>query len=191
MKECINCKVTKDDSEYYPHPKKPNKTINSCKKCTIDRATRNNKSNIEARREYMKKYRADNKERLLEMGRKRDKRKRETSPLYRIRYNLSHNLRECMKRLGRNKTNSVTGLIGCSIEELIEHLNSNSYGFKFGDNGIDVDHIVPTSSVDNEDDLRRLYHFSNLQLLPSYYNRFIKKDNKFNKEHFEEWLKKR
>ena len=41
----------------------------------------------------------------------------------------------------------------------------------------DVDHIIPLASTTNEDELLKLNHYTNLQPLCSYHNRFIKKDN--------------
>lgn len=42
--------------------------------------------------------------------------------------------------------------------------------------GWDIDHIIPLSSANSEDDLYRLNHFTNLQPLCSKVNRDIKKD---------------
>jgi hypothetical protein len=41
----------------------------------------------------------------------------------------------------------------------------------------DIDHIIPLSSAINEYDILKLNHYSNLQPLCSYINRYIKKDN--------------
>jgi len=41
----------------------------------------------------------------------------------------------------------------------------------------DIDHIIPISSAINEDELLKLNHYTNLQPLCSYYNRFVKKNN--------------
>ena len=41
----------------------------------------------------------------------------------------------------------------------------------------DIDHIIPTSSAITEEDLLKLNHFTNLQPLCSYFNRFIKSDS--------------
>ena len=41
----------------------------------------------------------------------------------------------------------------------------------------DLDHITPISTGTNEDELINLNHFTNLQPLCSYDNRFIKRDN--------------
>jgi len=41
----------------------------------------------------------------------------------------------------------------------------------------DIDHIIPLSSAETEDDVIRLNHYSNLQPLCSKVNRDIKMDN--------------
>jgi len=41
----------------------------------------------------------------------------------------------------------------------------------------DLDHIVPLSSAECEEDIIRLNHYSNIQPLCSYVNRNVKRDN--------------
>ena len=43
--------------------------------------------------------------------------------------------------------------------------------------GWDIDHVIPLSSVDKEDEIIKLNHYTNLQPLCSKINRDIKKDN--------------
>jgi len=40
-----------------------------------------------------------------------------------------------------------------------------------------------------EEQLIKLNHFSNFQLLPKVYNRWVKGTKEFNKKYFENWLK--
>lgn len=188
MKKCIKCNSLKEEKDFYKHPVKKGETINTCKKCKIEYSIKRNKDSHYHRSKYMKEYYTKNKETILERCRKRDVKKRKDDKCYRIRYNLSHNLRECLKRADRNKNNSISSYVGCTMKELIYHLNSNPYGFKYGDDNIDIDHIIPTSKANNEKELKQLFHYTNLQLLPSYYNRHIKKDFEFNKKDFEQWL---
>lgn len=188
MKKCIKCNSVKEEKDFYKHPKKKGETINTCKKCKIKYSIKRNKDNHYHRSKYMKEYYNKNKEVILERLRKRDVKKRKEDDYYRLRYNLSHNLRECLKRADKSKNNSVSDYVGCTMKELIHHLNSNPYGFKYGDKGIDIDHIIPTSKAKDEEQLKQLFHYTNLQLLPSYYNRYIKKDFEFNKKDFEIWL---
>jgi hypothetical protein len=42
--------------------------------------------------------------------------------------------------------------------------------------GWDIDHIIPLASAKNEEDLIKLSHYTNLQPLCGYTNRYIKKD---------------
>jgi len=43
--------------------------------------------------------------------------------------------------------------------------------------GWDIDHVIPLSSVDKEDEIIKLNHYTNLQPLCSKINRDIKKDS--------------
>ena len=60
-------------------------------------------------------------------------------------------------------------------------MNWDNYGLYNGElnYGWDIDHIIPTSLAEDEETLIRLWYYSNLQPLCSYYNRHIKR-NKVN-----------
>lgn len=91
-------------------------------------------------------------------------------------------------RKGFTKKSRTYKLLGCSWEAFKDHLENNPYGFTIDQEGLDLDHIVPTSSASSEEDLVKLSHYTNFQLLPRVYNQNIKRNNKFNRIHFEEWL---
>lgn len=80
-------------------------------------------------------------------------------------------------------------LLGCTWEEFKAHLENNPYNFTIYQEDLDLDHIIPTSSAKTEVDIIKLHHYTNFQLLPSKYNRNVKRDKPFNKEGFEKWLK--
>jgi hypothetical protein len=80
-------------------------------------------------------------------------------------------------------------ILGCSFEEFISHIESNFQPWMNWNNrgnpedGIfelnktwDIDHIEPLANAKTEDDIIKLNHYTNLQPLCSYVNRFIKKD---------------
>ena len=71
---------------------------------------------------------------------------------------------------------------------LKEYLENNPYGFKVDCVDLDIDHIIPLSSIREEEDIYKLNHYTNLQLLPRIYNQFIKKKKPFDKLDFEKWL---
>ena len=86
-----------------------------------------------------------------------------------------------------SKTGSSESILGCSFEELKQHLESqwqdwmswDNYGLYNGEEnyGWDIDHITPLALCESEADILKLNHFSNLQPLCSYINRYVKKDN--------------
>lgn len=83
----------------------------------------------------------------------------------------------------------LESIIGITYNEFENYLENNEYGFKVGDKYIDIDHIIPIITVKNKEDIDKLFHYSNLQLLPSLYNRNIKSNNKWNKVDFDKWFK--
>lgn len=57
-------------------------------------------------------------------------------------------------------------------------MNWENYGLYNGDLffGWDIDHIIPVSSANSEEEIIKLNHYTNLQPLCSKINRDIKKD---------------
>jgi hypothetical protein len=93
-------------------------------------------------------------------------------------------------RNGISKTSKTCEILGCSFEELKNHLESQFEPWMTWDNkgnpkdGIleankswDIDHIIPISTAKTEEDIIRLNHYTNLQPLCSYINRVIKRGN--------------
>jgi hypothetical protein len=80
----------------------------------------------------------------------------------------------CRKRLykfvkGQNKSKSTMDMIGCSLEYLKGYIeNQFEEGMtwdNWGPYGWHIDHIIPLSSANNEDELLKLSHYTNLQPL--------------------------
>jgi len=109
--------------------------------------------------------------------------------LKKIHNSIKRRIREVIYKNNFEKTKSSSLIIGCSWVDLKIYLEDNDYGFKVSDSSLDLDHIIPISSAKSIDDVYKLNHYSNFQLLPRDYNQHIKRDKPFNKEHFEDWLK--
>ena len=130
-----------------------------------------------------KKYFEDNKERTLKYLRDR----RKNDPLYRLKINLKSTLSHNFKRNGYTKKSRSFEILGCSYVDFKEYIESqfedwmswDNYGLYNGEEkyGWDLDHIVPLSSAECEEDIIRLNHYSNIQPLCSYVNRDVKRDN--------------
>jgi hypothetical protein len=93
-----------------------------------------------------------------------------------------------LKRGGYSIDSEVYNILGCEYSEFIKHLNNNEFNFKVNDQDIDLDHIIPISEGDSKEKIKQLNHYTNLQLLPSIYNRTIKGMNKWDAEHFRIWF---
>jgi hypothetical protein len=115
------------------------------------------------------------------------KQRRQNDPLYKIKHQLGCRIRETFKKSKSYKNNNTIDIIGCDLETLKQHIESqfepwmnwNNMGKRnvIGPNTTwDIDHIIPVSHAQSEEDCIRLNHYTNLRPLCSYYNRFIKKD---------------
>ena len=140
-------------------------------------------NNKESKLEYQKEYQKNNKDKrnsyLIE--------RRQNDPLFKLITNVRNLIYNSFYYNGYSKNSKTEELLGCSFEELKQHLESkfepwmdwNNRGLYNGElnYGWDIDHIIPLSSVDKEDDIIKLNHYINLQPLCSKVNRDIKKDN--------------
>jgi hypothetical protein len=140
------------------------------------------KNNPEKRIEYLEKlkainpnywaerakvYRKNNLEVCRERNRKRDKILRLTNPIYKLRRATSNRINQAIARGGFTKRSCMGIMIGCSWIDFKNHLESkfqkdmtwSNYG-KWH-----VDHIIPCSSANNEEELIKLQHYTNLQPL--------------------------
>ena len=103
-------------------------------------------------REWSKKYRAENPEKASEQNKKDLKTfriKNRGNPIYRMQQNMRSAL--CAALSGKRKSQPTMDIIGCTVEELFEHLEScpswESWMTRenYGKNGWDVDHIIAIS----------------------------------------------
>jgi|GWRWMinimDraft_13_1066021.scaffolds.fasta_scaffold10855_1 hypothetical protein len=125
-----------------------------------------NKDKIKVQR---KAYREANKDKLKLKKKVYKNNKLKTD----IQYKLSHNLRTRLRRTikGNYKAGSAVGDLGCSIEELKQHLESKFKPGMTWDNwtvdGWHIDHIKPLTSFDltNRQQLLEACHYTNLQPL--------------------------
>lgn len=142
-----------------------------------------NKKKIDDRN---KKWIENNRDRKNEYDRKHSKEYYEKDILYKISRVTRSSILQGLKRHKHNKKSKSADILGCSFEELKSHLESKleiwmnweNYGKYNGEfnYGWDIDHIIPVSSAKTEEELLKLFHFTNLQPLCSKINRFIKKN---------------
>ena len=180
-------KTTKDGLSFY------------CKDCKLGYAKQHHIDVREQHKEYKKKYWEENKHRFVEERKKyreehredmkrwhkqdyaknRDKilaeaykHKKErlkNDTIFKYKENVRHLIYCSFKRKGHQKTNNTQEIIGCTFEQLKDHLNKTfykNYGVEYdGKEAVHIDHIVPLATAKTKEDVIKLCHFSNLQLL--------------------------
>jgi len=116
---------------------------------------------------YSKKYYKKHKEKIIEQKRKYEGNKLQIDINFRIKHYLRSRLRKALK--GINKSKSTRKLIGCSIEQLKNHLESQfKPGMSFSNYGKwHIDHIKPCFSFDlsKAEEQAKCFHYTNLQPL--------------------------
>ena len=146
------------------------------------------KKNKEKLNDIKKKWAENNPEKKKESNRKYHIKKLE-NPLYKLKHYTSNTIRRALKNNGYSKKSRTYEILGCSYIEFKNYIESQFADWMNWDNygnpkdGLlkpnktwDIDHKIPLSSAKTEEDIIRLNHYSNLQPLCSYNNRFIKKD---------------
>lgn len=157
--------------EYYNLNK--NKHKERCKKWA-----ENNKQYF---KEYRKKYYQSNRNTLLEKSKEYQtnnkdkhteyiKNRYQTDINFRLRKKLTTTLWNNLKKQNTSKLLSIRTLLGCTIEECKQHLESQfKLGMAWDNHGEvwEIDHIIPCSSFDltHSEQQKKCFHYTNLQPL--------------------------
>ena len=127
------------------------------------------KKNIEKLTEYRKKYFLEHKEKILENNRKYIKNRRKSDDLFLFKEKVRNLIYYSFKRKNMNKNNNTENILGCSFESFQEHLYKtfyDNYGYEYdGKEDVHIDHIIPLKMADTEEEIIKLCHYTNLQLL--------------------------
>ena len=142
-----------------------------------------NKEKIQAQH---KKWYEENKQKAIDSAKKYYKYKRDTDNIFKFKDNVGALIKSSLKIKGFKKPSKTEYILGCSLEQFKKHIESKFNEFMSWDNyglyngspnyGWDIDHIIPISSAKTIEDVIRLSHYTNLQPLCSYINRYVKRD---------------
>lgn len=189
---CTNCNELKTTEEFYKNKTYRDGYSTNCKVCLRNKRKVYRQNNKEKVEEYRKKYYTPNprvlvskeekalkkKERRKKYRKVRAKRQKErlnTEPLFKLKRNLRNRVWSMMKG---SKSESTENLIGCTFEEVkvylekqfVDNMSWQNYGEWH------IDHIIPLDSAQTEDELTKLFHYTNLQ--PLWASDNCKKSNK-------------
>lgn len=153
-------------------------------------------NNNEKLKDYKKNYITNNPDFLVKITENRKnnnptyfkdyvKKRRINDYIFKLKTNIGNLIRISLKHRKNNKTIDILGL---NTNEFKLYLESKFEPWMTWENygnpkdGIlelnktwDIDHIIPLSSAKTEEEIIKLNHYTNLQPLCSYTNRFIKK----------------
>ena len=134
--------------------------------------------NKEKIKEYNKEYYSKNKDRLIKETSLYSKEKRENDSLYKLRSIISHRIRQSIKTKGYTKKTKTYNILKCEYDFFIEFLNGvASNGYTYGVGNLHLDHVVPISLAETEEEILLLCHYSNYQLLNATEN--VSKGNRY------------
>jgi len=132
----------------------------------------------EKRRKAKKIYREKNRERLREYSNNWSREKLKTDSLFKLRSSIRTNIGNSLIKRGYTKENKTYNMLKCDYNFFMEWINgiaSNGHQYGFGD--LHLDHVIPISLAETEDELYLLNHYSNFQLLSADEN--LSKGNRY------------
>ena len=127
-------------------------------------------NNKEKRKEYnatrnekRKEHYAINKEKISEYY----KNKRKIYPLFKLKCSLRNRTNTAFKRKNFTKSKKTLDMLGCDLQTAKAHLEKQfTKGMNWSNQGEwHIDHIIPCASAKTEEELIKLFHYTNLQPL--------------------------
>lgn len=116
-----------------------------------------------------KKYYENNKEKVNKRNREYRRKKKQEDIVYKLKLQTRCMINNSFRRNNHTKNEKTEKIIGCSINYFIDYLlktYENNYGYKWdGVEKIDIDHIMPLSIAKTKNEVIKLCHYTNLQLL--------------------------
>jgi hypothetical protein len=190
-KVCKKCLEEKQLCEFYKQKRNKDGYWNSCIVCEKNKYIENSenikkrvsnyrKNNKEKVSECKKKHYYINREKILEQKKiytdktrkirnKKRYEKYHSNTLFKIMNNMRTRMRIFMKSKNIKKNNKTIIILGAEPQTIKEHIEKQfkdgmsweNYGYY----GWHIDHIIPLSSANTEEDVFKLCHYTNLQPL--------------------------
>jgi hypothetical protein len=188
-KICNICKGQKGISEFNKSSQHKSGFRNYCKKCQKEMSFKYKERLGDELKNKKKKWQEENKEKVKESRRKtylkhgkrisREKYQRtKSSPVKYLKMLMRRRILGILNSKNMKKKLKCESIVGCSYSDLKLHLESKFQPDMTWENQGDwhIDHIIPLSSAQTEDEIYRLCHYTNLQPLWAEDN--LKKGNK-------------
>lgn len=126
-------------------------------------------------KEERKKYLLENRDALKISASKTNKKyyqetlkdRLKTDPIFKLKSIIRRRILHVLEKKNFKKNERFKDYIGCTVEELVIHLESRFVdGMTWENHGQwHIDHIIPLDSAQSEEDIYKLNHYTNLQPL--------------------------
>ena len=127
-----------------------------------------NKENIS---KYKKEYASKNRDKLNNYHKEYQSKRLHNDDLHKFKQQVRHLIYLSFRRYSSKKTLKSEEIIGCNFNELRIYLLQtfkNNYGYDYdGVESVHIDHIKPLITAKSKEDIIKLCHYTNLQLLKS------------------------
>lgn len=124
----------------------------------------------EQRRAYHKRHQAEARGRISAYRLN----KLHTDPEYYFKQRIRQCIRDSVGRLGLKKSKRTENIVGLSFSDFKKYLLEtweNNYGYTWAGEPYHIDHIIPLATAKTENDVIKLCHYTNLQMLTPEDNR--------------------
>lgn len=192
LKRCSTCRIEKSLDHFHKDKSRKSGYDNQCKICKNNRQKISHYIHRESRLKRQKIYDANNKEKKrqyldLHADRIRQRRhlyylknkskimeyqksKIQSNSFLSFKEQIRNAVRRAIGNKGYTKKSKTFILVGCSYKELLIYLGTRPEG------DIHIDHICPVSQAQNENEIVKLQHYTNLRYLSAKEN--LKKRDK-------------
>ena len=189
MKICNTCKQIKPLTEFHKDKTRKDGFRNQCKECIKEYQQINKERILERSKEYYqinkerilerdKQYRQNNKERIRERDKQYNQNNKEhrreyiknrlqTDELFKAKTSIRTLIRRSISKMGYTKQSKTYQILGCTYEEFKLHIEQQFAPDMSWDNRElwHLDHIIPLSLGQTEEEVIALNHYTNFQPL--------------------------
>lgn len=122
-------------------------------------------SHLEQVKESRTRYKKENRQKCTDYERN----KRHNDPIYRFRSGARHLIWSYNRKKGYKGGKTVWEMVGCDFDSFLVHIQSQfTEGMTMENYGLsegcwNIDHIVPISTAETDEDIERLNHYTNLR----------------------------
>lgn len=192
-KVCLKCDKEKPVEEFYVRKDSKDGYRNDCIECHLKQKKIYSRENSQHKRDYMKQYRIDNPEviknwiknnydqylwnskkwkienpeKSKEHKNNNRKKRLENDPQYRLKDNIRRLILLSFRKKGYSKKSKTNQILGIDYDGFMKHIESQFVeGMTWENRGEwELDHKIPVSLGNTEEEIIRLNHYSNFRPL--------------------------